>query len=76
MPVRVGCECVMLTLDLRGLRREAGLTLQAWERLCGVAESNLARYEAGAVPGLLNALKIARFLKMPVEEIWGLEEEE
>ena len=32
--------------------------------------------EAGGVPGLGNALQLAQFLQMPVEEIWGLAEKE
>ena len=53
-------ENIVLILDLRAWRREAGLTLQAWEKLCGVPESTLARTETGAAPSLINALKIDR----------------
>jgi DNA-binding XRE family transcriptional regulator len=44
-------------------------------KLSGVAESNIDRIEDGGAPNLLNALKYARFLHLPVEEIWGLKQE-
>ena len=70
MAKKAGGEEAALTLDLRGMRREAGISLEKWNEQCGVCKSNLARYELGDVPSLKNALKIAHSLKMPVEAIW------
>jgi hypothetical protein len=44
--------------------------------LSGICKSIYERIEAGGVPGLGNALQLAQFLQMPVEEIWGLAEKE
>jgi DNA-binding XRE family transcriptional regulator len=67
---------VQLLLDLRGMRREAGMPLAEVVKLSGVCKSNYERLQNGATPSLDNALKLARFLRMPVEEIWKLKERE
>lgn len=65
-----------LLLDLRGLRCEAGMGVTTAVELSGICKSIYERIEAGGVPGLGNALQLAQFLQMPVEEIWGLAEKE
>ena len=44
--------------------------------LSGICKSIYERIEAGDLPSLGNALQLAQFLQMPVEEIWGLAEAE
>ena len=66
---------VKLLLDLRGMRREAKMPLAEVWKLSGIRKSNYARLQNGASPSLDNALKLARFLRMPVEEIWSLADE-
>lgn len=66
---------VVLQVDIRALREEAKLSKSAASRLIGIDENTYDRAETGGSMSLASALKIARFMKMPVEEIWGLEEE-
>jgi DNA-binding XRE family transcriptional regulator len=66
---------VKLLLDLRGLRKEAGVKLEKVLQQCGLERSVYARCEKGAEPKLGTALKVARLLQMPVEEIWSLADE-
>lgn len=63
---------VELLLDLRGLRKAAGMPLEQVVKLSGVCKSNYERLQKGATPSLDNALKLARFLQLPVEQIWRL----
>lgn len=63
---------VKLLIDLRGLRKEAGMPVNTAVELSGVCKSIYERIETGGLPNLPNALKFARFLQMPVDEIWGL----
>jgi DNA-binding XRE family transcriptional regulator len=63
-----------LLVDIRGLRREAKVGLDAAAELLGVNRSSLARIETGTKPSLIDALKIARFLHLPVEQIWSFAE--
>lgn len=62
-----------LKVDIRGLRREAGVGQVKAASLMDVAPMTLDRIEAGQAPNLVTALKIARFMQMAVEEIWGIE---
>jgi DNA-binding XRE family transcriptional regulator len=66
---------VKLLLDLRRLRKEAGVKLEKVLQQCGLERSVYARCEKGAEPKLGTALKVARLLQMPVEEIWSLADE-
>jgi len=63
---------VELVLNMRGLRKEAHVSLNSVAELSGIHKSILARIETGALPSLSNALRLARFLQTPVEEIWAL----
>lgn len=63
---------VKLLLDLRGLRKEAGIKLEKVLQQCGVGREVYTRCEQGAEPKLGTALKLARFLHLPVEEVWSL----
>ena len=67
-------EIVELLMDLRSLRREAKLSTARVAELSGIGPSTLDRIESGEAPGLGNALRLARFLRTPVEEIWGLKD--
>jgi DNA-binding XRE family transcriptional regulator len=66
-------EKVTLVMDIRGLRREAGVTIEQAAAMTEVPKATLMRIETGAAPALENALRIARFMRTPVEEIWRLE---
>jgi DNA-binding XRE family transcriptional regulator len=62
---------VEMLIDFREMRRQKGLTL----RDCAVSaidKSTLLRIELGAEPSLVNALKFAKFLDIPVEKIWAV----
>lgn len=63
---------VKLLIDLRGLRKEAGMPVNTAVELTGICKSIYERIEVGGIPNLANALKLAKFLQMPLEEIWGL----
>jgi len=65
---------VVLRMDLRALRNEAGVSASYVAGKTGMGLSTYARVETGAPPSLANALKLAKFLELPVEEIWGMEE--
>jgi len=65
---------VDLLMDLRGLRKEADISMAKVAWLSGIADSNISRMEIGEAPSLVNALKYARFLHLSVEEIWGIKE--
>lgn len=64
-----------LLIDLRGLRKEANLSVDRVAQLSGIGRSIIARMEIGDTPNLATALRMARFLETPVEEIWGLAED-
>ena len=66
---------VKLLMNLRALRKEAGLSLDFVVSRSGINKSILSRMEIGEAPGLVNALRMARFLNTPVEQIWGLTDE-
>lgn len=68
-------EQVKLLLDLRALRIEAGLSVERVAALTGIGRSTLDRMEAGESMNLANALRLAHFLRMPIEEIWALGDE-
>jgi transcriptional regulator with XRE-family HTH domain len=65
---------VVLRMDLRALRNEAGVSASYVAGKTGMGLSTYERVETGAAPSLANALKLAKFLELPVEEIWGMEE--
>jgi DNA-binding XRE family transcriptional regulator len=67
-------EQVKLKVDIKGLRREANVGLVRAAAMVDVSPSTLERVEAGWSPGIVTALKVARFMQMPVEEIWGIDE--
>ncbi len=64
---------VILRIDIRALRKEGKMSLETWQELIGIDKSILARCETGATPCLAHALRIARFLHVPVEEIWAVD---
>jgi DNA-binding XRE family transcriptional regulator len=68
-------EKVVWIADLRKLRQEAKLTVEKAAEMIGIPDQSLSRLENGSLPTLANALKIARFLQWPMEEIWGLEDD-
>jgi DNA-binding XRE family transcriptional regulator len=61
---------VNILIDFRAMRQEKGLTLRDCGE-SGIDKSTLLRIELGAEPSLVNALKFAKFLDMPVEKIWA-----
>lgn len=61
-----------LLIDLRSLRTEAGVSSMQVVETTGVSKATYLRIEVGGTPNLTNALKISRYLQMPVEEIWAL----
>ena len=73
---RIMKEKVVLLQDIRVLRIEAGLSKNAASKLVGLDENTYDRAEIGGSMSLASALTIARFMKMPVEEIWTLEKED
>lgn len=66
---------VVLQVDIQALRKEAKLSKSAASRLIGIDENTYDHVERGGSMSLGSALLVARFMKMPVEEIWGLEAE-
>lgn len=66
---------VKLSMDLRSLRRKAGVSTDSVAALAGIGKSTVDRMETGEPPSLLNALRLARFLKTPVEQVWSLTDE-
>ena len=69
-------EDVVLLLDLRKLRNEAGLSAERVGEQAGIAPSAVKRLEAGSAVNLFTALKMARFLHLSVEEIWEIKKNE
>ena len=67
---------VVLIQNIHALREEAGLSKLAASKLIGIDDVTYDRAENGYGMSLTVALKIARFMKMPVEEIWTLEKED
>ncbi|HST36998.1 MAG TPA: helix-turn-helix transcriptional regulator [Allosphingosinicella sp.] len=60
---------------LRDLRGERGLTQAALAELVGVSRKTINTVENGVfVPSTLLALKLARALGVPVEEIFSLDQ--
>ena len=58
------------TTTLREARRRAGLGRVKCARLAGIDVPSLGRYETGKVqPGLVRALKIAKVLGVPADEV-------
>jgi DNA-binding XRE family transcriptional regulator len=63
-----------LLVEMRALRQAAGISQRKAAELMGIDDNTYIRAEGGEAPSLAIALKIARFMQRPVEEIWGLEE--
>ena len=63
-----------LKMDLKTLRTEAGYSVGKVAKLSGIPDSVISRIEVGESPSLGTALRLARFLQVPIEEIWGLDE--
>ncbi len=61
---------VTLLVDIRALRREENVGVKKAAEWMRVPPPRLDRIEDGATPSLGNALKIAAFMRMPVEQIW------
>ncbi len=68
-------EDVELLMDLRGLRQAAGIQASFVSAKSGIARSSYMEMEHGRIPNMASALKLARFLQIPVNEIWGLVED-
>lgn len=68
-------EKAVLRKDIGALRREAKVSQRKASAAIGIDYNTYIRVEAGGGVSLAGALKIAHFLKMPVEEIWGLKED-
>ena len=56
---------------LERLRRVHGWTLREIETRTGVARATLARVMHGHPPNVMDALRIAHFFSVRVEDIWG-----
>ena len=61
-----------LLVDLRGMREAKGVTLRQVEHEAGISNPSLCQIEHGCTPSLENALKIAAFVELPIQEIWAL----
>jgi len=68
-------EDVKLLMDLRELRHEAGVQASQVSAKSGIARSSYLEIENGRRPSLDTALKLARYLQIHVDEIWGLVED-
>jgi DNA-binding XRE family transcriptional regulator len=69
-------EEVVLRVDLRALRNEAGLSADQVAKQSGIACSVIKRLELGESINLTTALKMARFLHLSVEDIWEIKNKE
>ncbi len=69
-------EEVVLRVDLRALRNEAGLSADQVAKQSGIAVSVVKRLELNGAVSLSTALKMARFLHLTVEEIWEIKNKE
>lgn len=56
--------------NVRALRQSRGWTLCDLAKLCGVSKTTLAKIDAGHLPTLNNALRIAAAFGLSVHEIW------
>lgn len=56
---------------LRRLRTEAGLSMAQLAERAGVIKPSLQKWEAGVVPNVESAIRIARALGTTPEAIWG-----
>jgi DNA-binding XRE family transcriptional regulator len=65
---------VCLLMNLRDLRKEAGISSKELALLSGISESSIERIEWGDSPSLANALRLANVLNLSVADIWGLKE--
>jgi DNA-binding XRE family transcriptional regulator len=63
---------VELLINIRKMREGRGLSLRECAKPSGISCATLARIEWGATPDLASALRMAAFLDMPLEKIWGL----
>jgi DNA-binding XRE family transcriptional regulator len=57
--------------ELKAFREEKSLSMSAAGELVGVRSSVWQGWEAGVVPGAINAAKVARLLDTTVEALWG-----
>ncbi len=65
-----------ITANIRGHRKNAGLTQKDLAAAIGVSRQTVISIERGRyIPSLPLALKIARFFKRPVDDMFQLEEE-
>jgi transcriptional regulator with XRE-family HTH domain len=61
-----------LLVDLGKLRADQGVSVRACAEASGVDSATLWRIEKGGEPDLVNALLVAQFIGLPVEQIWAL----
>lgn len=61
-----------LLVNIKQMRESRGITLRQVEKAIKVSNPALCQIENGCTPRLDIALKIANFLELPVEKIWGL----
>lgn len=66
---------VSLLLDLRALRKEAGMSAEEVAEQSGISAAGIERIEWKECPSLANALRLARLLHLSVEDIWALTDE-
>ena len=59
-------------MDIQDLRQERGITLRQVQKATGISNAVICQLEHGCTPRLDTALRLAAFLEMPVEKIWGL----
>lgn len=58
---------------VKGVRKEVGVTQQELAEAVGVTRQTIIAIEGGNyTPSVLLALKIAKFMKQPVEDIFGI----
>ena len=72
---RIGDDRIKLLIDARGLREKQGVTLRDCVKPSGISSATLLRIEEGRAPDLATALRFARFVEMPVEEVWRLKDD-
>ena len=60
---------------MRELRKENGLTQNQVEKMMGLSESAIAKYEQGKnEPSLVFLISIAKFFKTTTDDLLGLED--
>lgn len=62
----------LLVANLRTMRTDKGISLRDAAEASGLDHATLSRIELGFDPDIRNALLVAAFYGLPVEQIWKL----